>query len=136
MKRTRDEEMCDCMKPVIKRTVTKDSGNKGRTFWSCQSRGCSYFQWGLDRRKNWLQLAQDKAREKQKKRVKVAGCHCKQGPRRMETLKAGPNEGRWFLSCRPCDFFQWDSPVVVRALLEETAEAPRALPVPDYTITI
>ena len=136
MKRTRDEEMCDCMKPAIKRTVTKDSDNKGRTFWSCQSRGCSYFQWGLDRPKNWLQLAQDKAREKQKKRLKLAGCQCKQGPRRAETKKAGPNQGRWFLSCALCDFFQWESPVVARALLGETEEAPRVLPAPDYTITI
>ena len=129
MKRTRDEELCQCMKPAVKKTVTKESDNKGRTFWSCRSRGCAFFQWTTDLPKNWFQEAQEK------KRAKKPGCQCKQGPRRVETKKAGANKGRWFLSCESCNFFQWDSPVVVLAAAD-TPETPWTLPVPDYTITI
>jgi hypothetical protein len=70
--------------------------------------GCNFFEWIEEAPTNWLTAA-----SKKKAKIENAGCHCKKGPRRMQTTKEGVNKGRWFLSCTPCnDFFQWDSPVV------------------------
>ncbi|KAI0675385.1 DNA topoisomerase [Trametes maxima] len=37
---------CDCGVTAAERTVTKESANKGRTFWTCgQNQTCQFFQW-------------------------------------------------------------------------------------------
>ncbi len=37
---------CDCGTPASERTVTKESENKGRRFWTCGNNGgCKFFQW-------------------------------------------------------------------------------------------
>ncbi|KAI0775801.1 DNA topoisomerase [Trametes elegans] len=37
---------CDCGVPAAERTVTKESANKGRRFWTCgQNQTCQFFQW-------------------------------------------------------------------------------------------
>ena len=33
---------------------------------------------------------------------------CSVGPRRLQVKKEGNNKGRFFWSCEPCKFFQWD----------------------------
>ncbi|KAI1795621.1 DNA topoisomerase [Ganoderma leucocontextum] len=40
------EPQCDCGIPAAERTVTKESVNKGRKFWTCgNSQTCQFFQW-------------------------------------------------------------------------------------------
>lgn len=37
---------CDCNVPAVERTVTKESANKGKRFWTCgQNQTCQFFQW-------------------------------------------------------------------------------------------
>ena len=44
-----------------------------------------------------------------KKEARVAPtCRCPTGPIRLAVKKEGKNHGRFFWSCRPCDFFAWD----------------------------
>ena len=118
-------ERCQCMKAAVVKTVTRDSDNKGKTFWACRSRECSFFAWTMDAPKNWLEQAQEK-------KTKKSGCQCKQGPRRRQTVKEGKNKGRWFLSCEKCDFFQWDSPTLAQPTVPE--EKPRTRS--DFTVTV
>ncbi|GLB36997.1 putative introduces a single-strand break via transesterification at a target site in duplex DNA [Lyophyllum shimeji] len=45
-----NERLCKCNLPAAQRTVTKESENKGRTFWACpngksQDGGCGFFEW-------------------------------------------------------------------------------------------
>ena len=35
-------------------------------------------------------------------------CRCAAGPIRLQVKKDGPNHGKFFWSCRPCNFFEWD----------------------------
>jgi hypothetical protein len=39
---------CDCGVPAGERTVTKESVNKGRQFWTCETKACQFFQWKDD----------------------------------------------------------------------------------------
>ena len=119
--------LCACAVGPKKCEVKKDGPTHGKSFWSCRT--CGLFEWIPERPKNWLESAAAK-------RVKAEreGCHCKGGPRRQQTQKEGANKGRYFLSCRDCDFFQWDGPA-----LEQPITAEVQLPAPpksDYTITI
>jgi DNA topoisomerase III len=36
---------CKCNEESILLTVTKESANKGRKFWSCRSARCGFFEW-------------------------------------------------------------------------------------------
>jgi DNA topoisomerase-3 len=39
---------CLCAKPSVERTVTKESSNKGRSFYVCaagRDNGCDFFEW-------------------------------------------------------------------------------------------
>lgn len=38
----------------------------------------------------------------------IVSCGCGQVPRRLTTMKPGPNHGRKFFSCEKCAFFAWD----------------------------
>ncbi|KAK7005830.1 DNA topoisomerase 3 [Favolaschia claudopus] len=41
-----DEDVrCKCNAPAVQRTVTKESETKGKKFWTCESRGCTFFAW-------------------------------------------------------------------------------------------
>ena len=116
MKRARSNPLCRCAKQAVKRTSRKDNANKGKEYWACSSRmeeGCQFFKWVEDEPTNWLTAA-----SKKKTKTENAGCHCKQSPVRRQSTKEGVNEGRWYLSCTPCNFFQWDSPVVEQPAAE------------------
>jgi hypothetical protein len=39
------EVHCDCGELAGQRTVTKESINKGRRFWTCETRKCQFFEW-------------------------------------------------------------------------------------------
>jgi DNA topoisomerase-3 len=40
---------CNCSVPAGARTVTKESANQGRKFWTCGKGGeCDFFQWADD----------------------------------------------------------------------------------------
>ena len=116
--------LCLCAKPVVKKTARMENANKGRTFWSCPARmgeGCGFFEWTDDAPKNWLTMAHEK-----KARADKAGCQCKQGPVRRQSMKENANKGRWYLSCTPCNFFQWDSPVVEQPAAETETKKEKA----------
>lgn len=34
-----------CGVPAAERTVTKESPNKGRRFWTCEDKKCEFFEW-------------------------------------------------------------------------------------------
>ena len=131
--------LCLCAKPVVKKTARMENANKGRTFWSCPVRmgeGCGFFEWTDDAPKNWLTMAHEK-----KARTDNAGCHCKPGPARRQSTRENVNKGRWYLSCTPCDFFQWDSPVVEQPAAgteakkeKDEKEEPTASPETGYSI--
>ena len=124
--------MCGCVVGPKKLIVKKAGPNQGKSYWSC--RACNLFEWIHERPKNWLESFSAK-----RVKAETAGCHCKGGARRQQTQKEGKNKGRWFLSCRDCDFFEWDGPVVAEVQLAQpiTAEVQLAvLPKSDYTITV
>ena len=118
---------CGCAVRPTKLEVKKTGPNQGKHYWSCRT--CGLFEWIYKRPKNWLEAAAVK-----RVKTETAGCQCKGGPRRQQTQKEGANKGRWFLSCRDFDFFQWDG-----LALEQPITAEVQLPAPpksDYTITV
>ena len=120
---------CGCAAGPTKLEVKKAGPNQGKHYWSCRT--CGLFEWIYERPKNWLESAAVK-------RVKAdtAGCHCKGGPRRFQTQKEGANKDRWFLACKDCDYFAWDSSVVEQPTLVATKVQRPTPPKSDYTITI
>lgn len=119
---------CGCAIGPTKLEVKKAGPNQGKHYWACRT--CGLFEWIYERPKNWLESAAVK-----RVKAETAGCHCKGGPKRVQTQKDGENKGRWFLSCRDCDFFQWDGPVVAQPITAEV-KLPSPQPKSDYTITI
>ena len=125
--------LCGCAVGPKKCEVKKDGPNHGKSFWSC--RNCGLFEWIYERPKHWLEAAAAK-----RVKAETAGCHCKGGPRRFQTQKEGVNKDRWFLSCKDCNFFQWDGPVVEQPICVTTEVELPAPPKSDlamtYTITV
>jgi len=60
-----DSRRCRCGEPAIARTVTKQSPNKGREFYTCSKpKSCGYFEWKSDRKsgecdESWKRLVDE-----------------------------------------------------------------------------
>ncbi|KAG8941767.1 hypothetical protein FRC00_012207 [Tulasnella sp. 408] len=39
------ETLCDCGEPAAERSVTRETANKGRKFWTCETKKCQFFEW-------------------------------------------------------------------------------------------
>jgi predicted RNA-binding protein YlxR (DUF448 family) len=53
---------CKCGKVSVERTVTKDSPNKGRKFWTCANRSCRFFEWNSSGNQTWVPRSIEKKR--------------------------------------------------------------------------
>ena len=89
---------CACQLPAQQFTVKKDGPNKGRPFFSCQTRKCDFFQWG-----------DEETESNQVPKEGTPQCGCNIPAKEFTVKKAGPNHGRSFFSCtnRKCGFFEW-----------------------------
>lgn len=104
--------ICDCGKPAVVRTVSKEGPNKGRTFYSCASGAqerCQFFIW----------KDIDGPHGNHGGDEPVLRCACGLIAVK-DAAKSGSNSGRSFYRCskqvKRCTFFQWEgSPPAVRA---------------------
>lgn len=119
------EVKCDCQAPAGMRTVQKDTGNKGRQFYTCGKDGaCSFFQWvdepvasssrapTLPSRSRTLPTAPTTSGNHVDPDDKVCQCDPPARAAFREVQKDGPNKGRHFYACRKpqgsqCGFFEW-----------------------------
>jgi DNA topoisomerase-3 len=127
---TSAEPNCTCGVPAAQRTVTKESMNKGRQFWTCgASRACDFFEWcdgpssaaagpstSVSRMappstvptKRAYTTSASQANEGAGRR-----CGCEMPAVQKTVFKEGANQGRQFWTCSKgeaerCKFFEWD----------------------------
>ncbi|KAM5534558.1 hypothetical protein V8D89_011762 [Ganoderma adspersum] len=130
------EPQCDCGIPAAERTVTKESVNKGRKFWTCgNSQTCQFFQWydgpsGSSSTSNFASTSRSGSSSTSARSVPAkrpissvsAGTNGATGGERrcqcdlMAVLKettTGANKGKKYWSCpnqsrqAQCRFFEW-----------------------------
>ncbi|KAJ6498951.1 hypothetical protein C8R45DRAFT_864161, partial [Mycena sanguinolenta] len=113
------EVRCNCNAPAVQRTVTRESETKGKKFWTCETRGCTFFSWVDDapvasgsraipakRSYSEQQDSGDGGRP-------VRKCKCNLTAVQRTVRKEGANQGRIFWKCpnvqgAECGTFEWD----------------------------
>ncbi|KAJ7899090.1 hypothetical protein B0H13DRAFT_1718273 [Mycena leptocephala] len=116
-----DEIRCNCNAPAVQRTVTKESESKGKKFWTCETRGCSFFKWvedpapvasgsrSIPAKRSYSGLQDSGVEEGGPGRR----CKCDLTAVQRTVVKDGPNKGRKFWKCpnvqgAECGMFEWD----------------------------
>ena len=103
---------CACRVASRQRTVAKDGPNKGRPYYSCFRRQCSFFVWG-DNEPGTLGGAGVPTPARAQPVLNGPPCRCGQPSVQLTVRKEGANQGRLFYKCGrqqgqgQCDFFQW-----------------------------
>ena len=129
--------LCQCQKPAVRLTVSKEGANKGRPFFTCpDNRACSFFEWADEgaasggtkssskcrSAKSTKTKSSSKSSAPARKKTKNQGqpetpnmpnCSCQRPSVQFTVRKEGPNQGRQFFTCsdKTCNFFEWsDAP--------------------------
>ncbi|KAI0779452.1 DNA topoisomerase [Fomes fomentarius] len=121
---------CDCGMTAAERTVTKESANKGRKFWTCgDNQTCQFFQW-FDGPSNSSNTFASTSRAPSasssavpaKRPFNSIGCSANVGSERrcqcdltpvLKETTTGANKGKKFWSCpnqsrqAQCRYFEW-----------------------------
>ncbi|TBU45786.1 DNA topoisomerase [Dichomitus squalens] len=117
------EPQCDCGIPAAERTVTKESANKGRRFWTCgDNQSCQFFQWfdGPSNSSSTSSTSRSVPSKRPFSSVSAAAddvgadrrCQCDLTAVLKETA-TGANKGRKYWSCpnqsrqAQCRYFEW-----------------------------
>lgn len=110
---------CDCNKPAVSRTVSKEGPNNGRTFFCCslpQDDGsrCSFFAWE-DEGPTTSSSSSFNHRQESSSSTSAPICGCGQPAIQRRVIKEGVNKGRLFYKCAAsfgndsagCGFFEF-----------------------------
>ncbi|GAA5913674.1 DNA topoisomerase 3 [Sporobolomyces salmoneus] len=115
---------CKCDLPAVSRVVSKEGGNKGRSFWGCSKpmdESCKFFEWQDEPNGGGGGAVRGPARPEPKRRppqqaAQRSGghgggtaqvlfdsgalrCDCDLTPKLLTVSKEGPNQGRTFFKC-------------------------------------
>ncbi|GJJ12157.1 hypothetical protein Clacol_006398 [Clathrus columnatus] len=119
------EVLCKCSVPVVERTVTKESANKGRKFRACGNQGgCDFFEWmdipssssvasvTVPTKRMRSQTTSGGGGESSSNDLPVKRCKCDMTAVEKTVVKEGINKGRKFWTCpnsekARCQFFEW-----------------------------
>ncbi|XP_028400889.1 DNA topoisomerase 3-alpha-like [Dendronephthya gigantea] len=114
--------VCSCNERAGLRTVRKEGVNKGREFYTCEKRECSFFLWAddaPDQNENGFSQATDRMPNSRKRPFQAVNetqnemlCQCRQPAVLRTVRKDGPNQNRQFYCCskpsgQQCRFFEW-----------------------------
>lgn len=118
---------CNCGAPAGQRTVTKESANKGKRFYICETKTCDFFAWvdadgavasGSGSGSSMAARMPPPSTIPVKRPHHSNGeterqCKCMLDAVQRTVQKEGPNKGRVFWTCpnaeeKRCGFFEWD----------------------------
>lgn len=110
---------CDCNKPAVSRTVSKEGPNNGRTFFCCSlpqddSSRCTFFAWE-DEGPTTSSSTTFNHRQESSSSTSAPMCGCGQPAIQRRVIKEGVNKGRLFYKCAAssgndsagCGFFEF-----------------------------
>lgn len=115
---------CQCGQEAAERTVTRETTNKGRKFWTCADSKCEFFDW-------FPQSTQKNTKKRKvsaevtligdhslnpicmKSEADTRQCKCNLDAVSRTVTKEGANLGKTFWTCtkpqdQQCGFFEWD----------------------------